>query len=172
MICKILFVNPNVCRNLSNAYCIKVHMLTCISLQQEWCSIKQVSTYKSDNLQCNVPGCWVSGTNDLSTKRLMFQALFSFHNFLQNSFPINFLIFYNLTKNWNKEFWVPYKVSIRNNEKNNAWNIRCLDELFSPSPSKPAYYSEDCRISRWLIVPCGILDQLPYFTIWWVIKAF
>ena len=29
--------------------------------------------------------CWFAGTNDSSTKRLMFQVLFFFHNFLQNS---------------------------------------------------------------------------------------
>ena len=33
---------------------------------------------KSDNLQYNTLGCWVNGTNDSSTKRLMFQALFLF----------------------------------------------------------------------------------------------
>ena len=29
--------------------------------------------YKSDNLQYNTLGCWVTGTNDSSTKGLMFQ---------------------------------------------------------------------------------------------------
>ena len=33
---------------------------------------------KSDNLQYNTLGHWVAGTNDSSTKRLMFQALFFF----------------------------------------------------------------------------------------------
>ena len=31
---------------------------------------------KSNNLQYNMLGHWVDGTNDSSTKRLMFQALF------------------------------------------------------------------------------------------------
>ena len=34
--------------------------------------------------------CWVGGTNDSSTKRLMFQVLLFFHNFLQNSFQKSF----------------------------------------------------------------------------------
>ena len=33
---------------------------------------------------------WVAGTNDSSTKRLMFQVLLFFHNFLQNSLQISF----------------------------------------------------------------------------------
>ena len=37
---------------------------------------------KSDNLQYNMLGRWVDGTNNSSTKRLMFQALFFFRNFL------------------------------------------------------------------------------------------
>ena len=40
---------------------------------------------------------WFPGTNDSSTKHLMFQVLFIFHNFLQNSlqksFQFNFLFF-------------------------------------------------------------------------------
>ena len=44
------------------------------------CIIKKILlscvVLKSDNLQCNTQGCWVVGTNDLSTKRLMFQAYF------------------------------------------------------------------------------------------------
>ena len=34
---------------------------------------------KSDNLQYNTLACWVDGTNDSSTKLLMFQVFF--HNF-------------------------------------------------------------------------------------------
>ena len=37
---------------------------------------------KSDNLQYNTLVCWAYGTNDSSTKRLLFQALFFFHNLL------------------------------------------------------------------------------------------
>ena len=57
---------------------------------------------KSDDLQYNTLVCWFAGTNDLSTKNLMFQVLFSFHNFLENSFQKLFLFillsFYNLIK--------------------------------------------------------------------------
>ena len=46
---------------------------------------------------------WVAGTNDSLTKRLMFQVLFFFHNFLQNSLQksfqfIYFIFIYNFTK--------------------------------------------------------------------------
>ena len=40
-----------------------------------------VRVQKSDNLQYNTLVCWADGTNDSSTKCLMFQAFF-FHNFL------------------------------------------------------------------------------------------
>ena len=46
---------------------------------------QMIGYLKSDNLQYNTLGCWVAGTNDSSTKGLMFQVLFFFHNFLQNS---------------------------------------------------------------------------------------
>ena len=39
------------------------------------------SSIESVNVQYNMLGHWVTGTNDSSTKRLMFQVLF-FHNFL------------------------------------------------------------------------------------------
>ena len=45
-----------------------------------------------------------------------------------------------------KEFWKKLWT------KNNTWNIRCLvDESFVPSPSEPAYYIVDCRISSFYI---------------------
>ena len=61
---------------------------------------------------------------------------FFFHNFLQNSlqksFQFIFLFFYNFTKIKIKSFECPK--SIRNYEKNNAWNIRRLvDESFVPA---------------------------------------
>ena len=40
---------------------------------------------KSDNLQYNTLVCWVAGMNDSSTNHQVFQVLFFFHNFLQNS---------------------------------------------------------------------------------------
>ena len=47
------------------------------------CSKQQRHYLKSDNLQYNTLARWVNGTKDSSSKRLMFQALFLFHNFLQ-----------------------------------------------------------------------------------------
>merc|ERR1712016_26656 len=43
------------------------------------------SDQKSVNLQYNTLGRLDDGTNESSTKRLMFQLLFFFHDFLQNS---------------------------------------------------------------------------------------
>ena len=64
---------------------------------QESSSSKNRLHLKSDNLQYNTLGRWIAGTNDSSTKRLMFQVLFFLHNFLQNSlqklFQFNFLFF-------------------------------------------------------------------------------
>ena len=50
---------------------------------------------KSVNLQYNTLVCWADGTNDSSTKRLMFQVLFLVHKILQNSLqkPFQFLFF-------------------------------------------------------------------------------
>ena len=63
---------------------------------------------KFDNLQYNTLGRWVAGTNDSLTKRLMFQVLFFFPDFLQNSlqksFQFIFLFFLLNYKNKNKEF--------------------------------------------------------------------
>ena len=75
---------------------------------------------------------WVAGTKDSSTKRLMFQVLFFFHNFLQNSLQKSFQVTffsYKFTKIKINSFECPK--SIRNYEKNIAWNIRRLvDESF------------------------------------------
>ena len=48
----------------------------------------------SDNLQYNTLGRWVAGTIVSLTKHLMFQVLFSFHNFLQISLqkPFQFIL--------------------------------------------------------------------------------
>ena len=51
-------------------------MFSCLQIRvSERMSCKQL---KSDNLQYNTLGRWVTGTNDTSTKRLMFQVLFFF----------------------------------------------------------------------------------------------
>ena len=62
-----------------------------------WFFKNLVTFYKSDNLQYDTLGRWVAGTNDSSNKRLMFQVLFFFQNFLhdslQKSFQFIFLFF-------------------------------------------------------------------------------
>ena len=60
--------------------------------------------HKSDNLQYNTLDYWVAVTNN-STNHLMFQVLFLFHNFLQNSMQKLFqIIFYLIFDNKDKEF--------------------------------------------------------------------
>jgi hypothetical protein len=65
-------------------------------------SLKRVQDrkLKSVNLQYNTLGSWVNGPNDSATKRLVFQVLLFFHNFLQNSLQKSF----QFLKNKNKEF--------------------------------------------------------------------
>ena len=46
--------------------------------QQVFIRLSSGDYQKSDNLQYNTLGRWVDGTNNSSTKRLMFQALFFF----------------------------------------------------------------------------------------------
>ena len=84
-------------------------------------------------------GHWVYGMIISSAKHLMFQVLFFFHNFLQNSlqksFQFIFLFFYNITKIKIKSFESPK--SMTNYEKNNAWDIRrFVDELFVPATQR------------------------------------
>ena len=66
---------------------------------------------KSVNLQYNTLGRLDVGTNEASTKRLMFQELFFFHDFLQiflqNSFQFIFLFFHKITKMKIKSFECP-----------------------------------------------------------------
>ena len=104
----------------------------------------EMDLLKSDNLQYNTLGRWVSGTNDSATNRLMFQAFF-FHTFLQNSlqqwFQFFFLFFYNFTKIRINSF-----ETLRNYEKYNACNIRCLvDESFVPANQQTSVLY--CRLS-------------------------
>ena len=81
---------------------------------------------KSYNLQYKTLVRWADGTNDSSTKHLMFQMLFFFHKIL-------------------KIFQFIYK-SIRNYEKKNIWNVRRLvDESFVPSAQRTSVLF--CRLS-------------------------
>ena len=108
---------------------------------------------KSVNLQYNTLGCLDNGTNKSSTKRLMFQVLFFFHDFLQNSlqksFQFIFLFFYEITKMKIKSFECPK--SIKNYEKkilgkSDIWWTCCLSHRLS----EPVYYIVDCQISGFL----------------------
>ena len=82
-------------------------------------------------------GRWDDGTNELSTKRLMFQVLFFFMiscKILCKK-PINsfYYFFYKITKIKLKSF--EYSKS----KKNNTWNIRRLvDDSFVPSSLGPS----------------------------------
>ena len=97
---------------------------------------------KSDNLQYDMLARWVAGTNDLLTKRLMFQVLcfkislytlFSFCNLKQNS-----------KKRELKGFL--HRILQDFMKKNNAWNIRRLvDETFVPSVQQTSVLY--CRLS-------------------------
>ena len=97
---------------------------------------------KSINLQHNTLGCLEDGTNESSTKRLMFQVLFLFLKsckiLCKN--PFKFLIFFfSFIKLLRWKFLSAYK--------KNAWNVRpLLTSLFSHRPRKSAYYIVDCRI--------------------------
>ena len=64
----------------------------------------------------------------------MFQALYFFHEFLQNSFQKSFqFIFLFSFNNFTKIKEMIFECPVRNYKKNNAWNIRHLvDESFVP----------------------------------------
>ena len=70
--------------------------------------------------------CWADGTNDSSTKRLVFQVLFV----------------YKITKMKIESFESPN--SIRN-YKIFGWSVAWSTSRLSHLPSKPAYYIVDCR---------------------------
>ena len=86
-------------------------------------------------------GRWADGTNESSTKRLMFQVLLFFHDFLQNSLQKYFqsicLFFKKNTKIKVKSFECPK--SIKSLKKiilgtSDTWSTICL----SNRPSDPA----------------------------------
>ena len=107
-------------------------------------SLTSKPVLKSDNLQYNMVGPWVAGTNDSSTKHLMFQALLFFHNLLKT------------LKLWNN---------------NNIWKIRRLvDESFVPATQQTSVLY--CRLLNfWRVAAClpasptaclaNLLDCLP-----------
>ena len=73
-----------------------------------------VGHLKSVNLKYNTLGRLDDGTKELSTKCLMFQVLFFFLDFLQNSlqkpFQFIFLFFYKITKIKKKSFEFPKSI--------------------------------------------------------------
>ena len=101
------------------------------------------------NLQYNTLVFWFVGTNDSSTKHLMFKVFFFFITsckILQKIVFIYFLLFYDFTKLKIESFECPK--SIRNSEKkmmlgtSDAWLMSHL----SQQTSEPAYHIVDCRI--------------------------
>ena len=84
--------------SLLQAFCQKWACKMVISYKK--CATKfKEDDHKSVNLQYNTLGCLDDGTNESSAKRLMFQVLYLFHDFLQNylqkSFQFIFLFFFN-----------------------------------------------------------------------------
>ena len=102
-----------------------------------WLVVWKVDRWLARNPTIFIIICWIVGTNDSSTKRLMFQVLFFFIISCKILGKNCFNFFYNFTKIKIKSF--ECAKSIRNYEKNNAWNIRRLvDESFVPSTQRPS----------------------------------
>ena len=94
---------------------------------------------KSVNLQYNTLVHWTDGTNNSSTKRLMFQVLSFFikscKSLSKNPFNSSFNFFHRITKIKIKSFEFPK--SIKNYKKNNTRNVRHLvSESFVPSAQR------------------------------------
>ena len=116
--------------------------------------------HKSDNLQYITLVCCFAGTNESSSKRLMFQVLFIFFIIsckirCKNGFN---LFFYEFTKIKIKSFECPK--SRRNYNENNAWNIRHLvKEMIIP-------YTHRHIVSYWRLRDLYDLIKLIRFLIW------
>ena len=120
---------------------------------------------KSVNLQYITLGCLDDGTNESSTKRLMFQVIHFFFKIsckilFAKILSIYFLIFYKITKIKIKSFECPKYVSI----KKNTWNIRHhqVDESFVPSSKQPSVIY--CRLTDFMLAH--------HRTLWWEISGF
>ena len=93
-------------------------------------------------------GMWANGTNDSSTKCLMFQVLYFFfikscEILCKNPFNLFSNFFHKITKMKIMSFECP----IRNCEKKNTWmSDACSTGCLFHRPNKPAYYIVDCRI--------------------------
>ena len=113
------------------------------------CKLLATLQLKSANLQYNKLGRWVArmlgrkvaGTNDSSTKSLMFQALFFFHNLGHSKLFI--FMFVKLLKGFFQRILQEIM------KKTGAWS--------SHRPRDPAYYIEDCWIFKRYRLSFGIL---------------
>ena len=109
-----------------------------------------VAVLKSVNLQYNTPVCLDDGTNESSTKRLMFQVLFFFIKsckiLCKDPFNLFSYFFYKITKMKIKSF--KYPKSIRNYEKKILGTSAALfTSCLSHRPGESAYYISNCRIA-------------------------
>ena len=106
---------------------------------------------KSVNLQYITLGCLDDGTNESSTKSLMFQLLF-FYTFYRLRAPKT-LYFYNFIKKLENK--LKGKNFARNHEKKNTWNIRRLvNDSFVPSSKRPSVLY--CKLTDlWSGLDCG-----------------
>ena len=105
-------------------------------------SDRSKSDLKSNNLQCNTLVCWAHVTNDSSTKRLMFQALFFIISHRLRAFKTLYSYFEATLVRPGEN----YRRVLRNHKKNNAWNIRRLvnESFVPPSQQTSILY---CRLS-------------------------
>ena len=100
-------------------------------------NMRDIQLLLSVNLQYNMLGHLDDGTNELSTKRLMFQVLFFFMISCKNPFNLFSLFFYKITKIKIKSFECPK--SIKSIKKiilgtSDSWSTIRL----SHRPSNPA----------------------------------
>ena len=79
-------------------------------------------------------GCWVDETIVSLTNCLIFQVLFFFQNFLQNSLQKSFFfnLFITLQKNPSQQSPILFSIY-----QNDTWTIRCLvDETIDPATQR------------------------------------
>ena len=120
-------------KNAVNLGLITKYMTTYNSCYPSWLKIRQSSIWYTGSLG--------SGTKDSSTKRIIFSFTIPCKILFKNYFHLFYYFFIIKIKS----FECPK--SIRNNEKNNAWNIRRL-VAESRRPSQLAYYIVDWRILK------------------------
>ena len=83
--------------------------------------------YKSVNLQYITLGCLDDGTNESSTKSLMFQVLFFYTFYRLRALKTLYFYFCKVIKKLKNELkGFLQRILQEIMEKNNTWNIRCL----------------------------------------------